>query len=156
MTISVLDTAMISDFVAVEQFSTEMLSKIELEFIQIVQSIKDEKLRDWEICFRFIYNNVRQILIYTKNKSYPKEKYKEIIVHIPMPTKDKAVWGVYLEQHVYKNENHLDDKIKNFNCLNVDYSKFTNREEYIIDCMRRAIKFCFEVGFTINGVKVQL
>lgn len=156
MNARVLDTAMIEDFMGGDFESAKICSIIKTETEKSISLIKSEKLKDWEICFQFWYNNVKQILIYTKNKSFPKEKYKEIITHIPMPTKDKVEWGVDKSQHVYKNENHLDHLLKNFECLDVDYSKFNNKEDYILDCMRRAIRLCFEHGFTINGVKVKV
>lgn len=156
MNVRVLDSAMIVDFMGEGFESEKICSTIKTEAEKSIAQIKSETLNDWEVCFRFLYNNVRQILIYTKNKSYPKEKYKEIITHIPMPTIDKVRWGVDKGQHVYENENHLDHLLKNFECLDVDYSKFNNREDYILDCMRRAIKLCFEKGFTINGVKVKI
>ncbi len=154
MIVRVLDSALIEDFNYED--STELCSIIKNETEKIIQLVKNEKLIDWEICLRFCYNNVKQILIYSKNKSYPKEKYKDITIHIPMPIKSKVEWGVELEQHIYGNENHLDNMIKKFICLDVDYSKFVNRRDYILDCMRRAVKSCFENGFTINGIKVKI
>jgi hypothetical protein len=156
MQIRILDSAMIVDFINEGFDSTEICAAIKSETETLTQSIKNEKIKDWEVCFRFIYNNVKQILIYTKNKSYTKERYKDITTHIPIPIKDNVSWGVGLEQHVYRNENHLDHLLKNFNYLDVDYSKFSNRKDYILDCMRRTVKFCFNEGFTINSVKVKL
>lgn len=156
MTVRVLDASMITDFVGEGFDSTEICETVKSETEEKILTIKSEKINDWEICFRFWYNNVKGILVYTKNKSYPQEKYKEITVHLPIPTNDKVSWGVHISQHVYESENHLDHLMKNFNCLSVDYSKFNNRQDYILDCMRRAIVFCFEEGFTINGVKVKV
>ena len=156
MKVRILDSAYIVDFIGEGFSSIQILFAVKSETERIMQSAKIEKLQDLEVCFRFCYNNVRQILIYTKGKSYSIEKYKEITVHIPIPIKIKAAWGVELEQHAYKDENHLDNLMKNFHLLEVDYSKFTNRQDYILDCMRRAIKFCFENGFTINGEKVKI
>lgn len=156
MIVRILDSSMILDFIGEGFDSTEICTVIKSETEKLIQSIKDEKLKDWEVCFRFIYNNVKQILIYTKNRSYSKEKYKEIVTHIPIPIKDKVSWGVDLKQHVYNSEDHLDHLLKNFNCLDIDYFKFDIRQDYILDCMRRTVKFCFDNGFIINGVKVKL
>lgn len=156
MIVRVLDASMIADFVGEGFNSTEICSIVKSETERKASLIQSEKLRDWEICFRFWYNNVKQILIYTKNKSYSKERYKEITIHLPIPTDDKVEWGVDISQHVYKNENHLDHLMKNFYCLDVDYSRFNDRQDYILDCMRRSITFCFKEGFTINGVKVKI
>ena len=156
MQVRILDSAMIVDFINEGFDSTEICSLMKSEATGIVQTIKNEKLKDWEVCFRFIYTNVRQILIYTKNKSQTKERYKEITTHIPIPVNDKVAWGVDSQQHVYQNESHLDHLLKNFDCLDVDYSKFSNRQDYILNCMQRTVKFCFDKGFTINGIKVKL
>jgi len=40
--------------------------------------------------------------------------------------------------------------------LDVNFSKFSNRQDYILDCMRRVVKFCFGKGFAVNGVQVRL
>src|SRR5690606_18810534 len=96
------------------------------------------------------------ILIYLKGRSYKAERYKEIVVHIPIPVKEKVPWGIELDQHIYENESHLDHLMNNFHSLEVDYLGFTNRQDYILDCMRRSVKFCFANGFTINGVKVKV
>lgn len=152
----VLDSAYISDFINNDFNGQEIRQIIKKEADLFAQQVIDKRLIDWEVCFRFRYNHAKSILIYLKERSYPKEKYKELTIHIPIPIREKAIWGVNLEQHVYEDENHLDHLMKNFHSLGVDYSKFINRQDYILDCMRRAVKFCFENGFTINGVKVKI
>jgi hypothetical protein len=154
MKVRVLDSALIEDFTYED--SAELCSIIKTETEKIIEPFNSEKLNDWDIYFSFRYNYVKQILIYTKEKSNTKARNKEITIHIPMPIKEQAFWGVDKSQHIYDNENHLDHLIKNFICLDVDYSKFNNRNDYILDSMRRAIKSCFENGFTINGVKIKV
>jgi len=151
----ILDSSYVVDFIGFGFDSADICAKIKVETDKILSSIDDKKLNNWEVHFIYRYNNVKQILIYTKGKSYPIEKYKEITIHIAIPLKEKVPWGVDLTQHIYKNENHLDNMIKNFNCLDVDYSKFTDRKDYILNCMERSIKFCFKKGFTVNGVKIK-
>lgn len=152
----VLDSAYISNFINAGFSGDEVRSVSKKYADSFAVKVANEKLLDWEVTFRFRYNHLKKMLVYLKERSYPVEKYKEITIHIPIPIKEKAFWGVDIEQHLYKNENHLDDKIKNFHCLDIDYSNFDNRQDYILDCMRRSIKFCFESGFTINGVKVKV
>jgi hypothetical protein len=152
----VLDSSLVINFMNVGFSSDEVLTEIKLKADEQVKKIENESLKDWELIFRFIYNNVKQILIYTKNKSYSKEKYKEIIVHIPVPTTEIVPWGVKEDQHVYSDNNHLDSIIKNFDRLDVDFTIFTNRSDYLLACMCRSVKFCFEKGFTINGVKCKI
>lgn len=153
MIIRVLDSALIEDFNYED--TAELCSIIKTEVEKIIEPFNSEKIDLWNLCFSFRYNYLRQILIYTKEKSDTKLKSKEITIHIPIPIKEQVFWGVNKSQHIYESENHLDHIIKNFICLNVDYSKFDNRSDYILDCMRRAIKSCFENGFTINGVKLK-
>ncbi len=156
MKVRILDSSMVVNFQNIDFDAAEICSRVKSEVNMLIEPIKNEKLKNWEVHFIFSYNNVRQILIYTRGKSYPKEKYKEITTHIPIPTNDKVAWGVDIDQHVYENDSHLDHLMANFSCLNVKFSNFKNRADYISDCMHRTIKFCFEKGFTINGVKVKL
>lgn len=138
-----------------EGFNSEEISKIlKPEVDNVLSDFKNEAIKDWEIHFVFTYTNVKGILIYRKSQSYPKEKYKDIVIHIPIPTNDIVSWGVDVSQHIY-DKNHLDKIIKNFSCLEVSFSKFTDRKSFLLDCMRRSIKFCIEEGFVINGIKVK-
>ncbi len=156
MKVRVLDSALITDFINAG-FSGDKIRLIGKEYADgFAVKITNEALFDWEVTFRFYYNHLKKILIYLKERSYPIEKYKEITIHIPIPMIEKVVWGVALEQYLYQNEDYLDEKIKNFHCLDVDYSKFDNREDYILDCVRRSIEYCFAKGFTINGIKVKI
>lgn len=152
----VLDSSYIYNFTDAGFDGNEIRSTITNYAETFACQEKSKKLIDWEVTFRFRYNHTKQILIYLKDRSYPIEKYKEITIHIPIPIKDKVFWGVELEQHIYKSENHLNDKLKNFHCLDVDYLNFDNRQDYIMDCMRRSIEYCFKTGFTINGEKVRI
>lgn len=154
MKVRILESAFILDFFDDSYDSQENCSIIKAQAEVFSNQIKVEELVDWEVYFEFWHNNVKQILIYTRNKSLPVEKYKEIVVHIPMPIKDKVAWGVELEQHIYQNDDHLDG-LRNFQHLDVDYSKFDNRKDYILDCMSRAVTHCFQSGFTINNIKIK-
>lgn len=152
----VLDSAYILNFVDIGFNGEEVRTLAQQYAEKFTSQIFSQKLIDWEVTFRFRYNNTKQILIYLKERSYPIEKYKEIIIHIPIPIISNTSWGVSLKQHVYKDENHLDSLINNFQILDIDYSKFENRQDYILNCMQRAISHCFNYGFTINGVKVKI
>jgi len=152
----ILNSSLVIDFIDIDFNSDEIKAVVKSETDEVAKSIKNEILKDWEVKFVFTYNYVKQILIYSKNRSHPVEKYKEVVIHIPIPTIDKAPWGVKKEQHIYKADDHLDKIIKNFDYLDVNFKNYTNRTDYILDCMRRSIKFCFEKGFTINGVKVKV
>jgi hypothetical protein len=108
------------------------------------------------VYFGAVFNNVKQILI-TKNKlgTYPSDKYKEITIHIPVPKKEDVLWGVANEKFVNKID-HLDGLINNFNVLDVDFTKFDNKDDYIRDCMSRAIDYCFINGIKMKGVELKL
>ncbi|WP_153799744.1 Imm9 family immunity protein [Foetidibacter luteolus] len=155
MKVRVLDSSYIVDFPANGFDTTKILAEIEKDAHAIARQINDNKLEGWEVCFRFTYNYLNQILIYTRGKSEPKEKYKEITVHIPIPVKNQVTWGVNPEQYVYASPNHLDHLLKNFHRLPVNYSRFEKCEDYVIDCMKRVLAYCFEQGFTLNGIVVK-
>ena len=111
-----------------------------------------ESLQDWSLHISIVYNNVSDIILCRKNKSYPNEKYKEVVIHIPIPTKDNIGWGVKPEQHIennwdYKNSNYTD-------ILNIDHTKYNDIGSYIIDALKIAIKTCFKLGVTVNKKRI--
>lgn len=152
----ILHTSLVLNFLDVE-FDTNVISEIlKTEVDNILDSNNLGNLSDWEIQFKATYNNGRKLLI-SKNRlgSRPSDKIKEIVIIIPIPKLENASWGVSKYQYIYE-ESHYDKLLKNFWELNVNYSDFPNRTDYILDCMRRAIKFCFDEGFTVDGVKVNI
>lgn len=152
----ILDSSMITDFFNIDFDSKKICSIIKTETDKLLETLDIDSLNDWEIHFIFRYTNVPGLLIYTKGVSYKKEKYKEITVHVPIPTLDIVNWGVNIEQHIYKNKDHLNKLIKNFDLIEVEFSDFNSRSEYIIYCMNKSIKFCLKKGFSINGEKIKL
>lgn len=136
--------------------SNEISKVLKSETDAIIDSIDFNNLEGWEIQFRAIYTNGKQLLI-SKNKigTYTSDKYKEITIPIPIPAIDVVPWGVREDQHIY-DENHYDKIMKNFNSLDVDFYSFKNRADYILDCLRRAIRFSFESGITIAGIKLKI
>ncbi|TRX00129.1 Imm9 family immunity protein [Flavobacterium gawalongense] len=151
----VLFSSYVIDFLDIDFNSNLIEEIIKDETDEVLQNVKDENLEDWEVVFLFRFNNTERILI-SKNRfgSVASQKQKEIIIHIPIPMKDVVSWGVNNEQHVYKDATHLNHLMNNFNTLEVDFNDFNNRTDYIIDSARRVVKFCFENGFTVNGVKI--
>lgn len=153
MEIKILDAAYIVEF----NLNTEQIrNAIKIKIFENLDKEILDKLIDWKLYFYFRYNNVEEILIYLKGKSMPQTKEREITVHIPIPVKSQAAWGVVQEDHIYDDPKHLNDKIKNFERLEVDFSKFTNRDDYVEDCMWRVVKYCFKKGFKINGVELKM
>jgi hypothetical protein len=147
---------LISDFLN-NGFDANKISdilKVETDHILKVNSLINQT--DWVIQFRATYNNGNNLLI-SKNKfgSYSSDKIKEITIPIPIPLIDIVPWGVSVQQHTYK-ETHYDKILNNFWALDVYFSDFSNREDYILDCMRRAINLCFEKGYTVNGIKLKM
>jgi transcription termination factor Rho len=155
MHVKIRNSSMIIDFLDVGFDSSKICQLVESEANKIVKEINLKDLQDWALHFVFSYTNGTQILISKRTKSVSSIKYKDIVAQIPIPTKDKIFWGVELSQHIYKDEGYLDNIIQNFNCLKVDFTKYKNREDYILDSMRRIVNFSFKNGFTINGVKVR-
>lgn len=151
----ILHTSYVLNFLDVGFDSSRISQILESEVNTILKENSFAELNDWEIKFRAIYTNSRQLLI-SKNRfgTYPKEKIKEISIPIPIPTIDIISWGITKDQHIYE-DTHYDKLLKNFWNLDVNYSDFSSRTNYILDCLRKAIKFCFEEGFTVNGIKVK-
>lgn len=136
-------------------FDTDSISNaLKSEFKDIFKSIKNSKLLGREIQFRATYTNGKWLLI-SKNRfgSYTSDNIKEITIPIPIPIDEKVSWGVKSKQHTFK-EDHYDGLLDNFWVLDIDYTNFSNRTDYIMECMRRAIDLCFEKGYTVNGVKL--
>jgi hypothetical protein len=152
----VLISSLVIDFLDVDFNSIIIQETIKYQVDRILENFKQEALRDWEVLFSFYCNHTPKILI-TKNRfgTQAKEKRKEITIHIPIPLKSKVLWGVEMHQHIYKDENHLNHIINNFNTVDVNYKDYDNRTDYMTDCMRMAIKFCLENGFSINGEKIK-
>lgn len=151
----VLFSSYVIDFLDVD-FDTKTIKEIiESETDEVLDNFNNENIKDWEVAFLFRFNNTEKILI-SKNRfgSVASQKQKEIIIHIPIPMKNLVSWGVNDEQHIYKDATHLNHLLKNFNSLDVNFKDFNNRKDYIIDSVRRVVKFCFENGFTVNGVKI--
>jgi hypothetical protein len=147
---------LISKFLDVGFDSNKVSNILKTETDYILKSNSLSNQNDWIIQFSANYNNGKMLLV-SKNKfgSYSSDKIKEITIPIPIPLIDKVSWGVSVEQHTYK-ENHYDNLLNNFWALDVNVADFTNREDYILDCMKRAIKLCFEKKYTVNGVKLRL
>jgi hypothetical protein len=125
---------------------------LENEADMLLKRINLESHKDWTVRFEVVYGDKPEIWIYTSMPSYKKEKQKSITIHVPIPTKDIVEWGVNPSQIIkvgMPNEN-------GFTKLKVEFKQFINIEDYIMDCLRRAILTCFTSGFTIDGRKVKL
>jgi hypothetical protein len=151
----ILLSSYVLNFLDIDFNSRELENTVNLFSNELVKKSNVENLDSWEIHFVFRCNNTKNILVYTKAKSYTKEKYKEITIHIPIPTNDIAKWGVSADQHIHKI-NHLDRILGNFTTLDVDYTSYNNRSDYLLDSMIRSVDFCFDKGFTINGIRIKL
>ena len=110
-------------------------------------------LDDWEVQFRAVYGEGNMSRIYKKTRSFVKDKQKEIVIHIPIPSKDIVDWGVEENQHI--NLPPVSNP-QDFSYIDICFADYTNRFDYIVAQMRKAILFCLEDGFTVNGKKVKL
>ena len=148
-------TSYITHFLDVGFNSVKLSELLKEETDKILGINNFSSQNDWVIQFRATYNNGKKLLI-SKNKfgSYSTDKIKEITIPIPIPPVDEVSWGVNIEQHTYQ-EDHYDKIIENFWVLDVDFHKYSNREDYIVECLQRAIKKAFEVGFTVGKVKIK-
>jgi hypothetical protein len=156
MKIRIIDSSYIQNFINQGFDSSKICEELSGKLTEVFKKYDFRTLFDWEVHFQFIYNNTEDILVYFKGKSYPKEKYKEIVTHIPIPTNEELNWGVNRDQYLYRDKKYLDHLKKNFEVLPGDFSEYTNREDYIVGAIKKVVKFSFEKGFTINGTKVQV
>lgn len=137
-----------SDFPKKEIFET-----IKPEIESYLQNAKNiESLQEWALEFTLLYNNVSDIVLCRKNKSYPNEKYKEVIIHIPIPTKDSVRWGVRSQQLIENNWDYRNSKYTDI--FSIDCTKFDDIASYIIEASKTAIKACFELGVTVNKMRI--
>ncbi len=150
----ILHSSYVLNFLDVN-FNTNQISELlKTETDELLQLNNFVGLENWEVQFRATYGKDSMVKIYTKMSSYKNERQKLIIIHIPIPTTDTIEWGVDSNQYIYSANNPNADK--NLYFLKIDYSQFANRQDYIIDCIRRGIRKAFEEGFTVNGIKVKI
>jgi hypothetical protein len=136
----------------VDFISSKAVETLKKEADFLLNQINLESHKDWTIHFQVIYGDKPEIWIYTSMPSYKDHKQKPITIHIPLPTDNIVEWGLNLSKFV-KVGMPTD---KGFTKLEVNFKQFKNREEYLIDCMRRAILTCFKNGFTMDGKKLKL
>jgi hypothetical protein len=147
--------SLVIDFLDIA-FDSDSISDILKKEVDDVLRLNAIELPDkWWLVFRATYSNARGVLI-SKNRlgTYPSDKMKKVTIVIPVPLKEIVEWGVEERQHVYGID-HYDKLMKNFWALEVDYSQYSNRQDYIIACLRSGIKKAFEECFTVGGVKVK-
>ena len=149
-------TSLIIDFMDVEFDTDNISSTIKKEADGYLKKCTYNNIDDWKIQFIAVYNNGRKLLI-SKNKfgTLSSEKRKEITIVIPIPSVDISSWGIEKEKYIY-NIDHYDKIITNFTSLEVFYHDFDNRADFIEDCLRRAVEYCFNAGITIKGNNVKL
>ena len=148
-------SSLIIDFLDIGFDSKAMSDILKKEVDDVLSLISIEMPSGWSLIFQANYSNAREVLI-SKNRhgSYPSDKLKYVTIVIPIPLKENIEWGVEEKQYTY-GKDHYDKFKKNFWALEVDYAQYTNRQDYIIACLRGGIKKAFEEGFTVGGVKVK-
>lgn len=148
--------SMVIDFIDVAFDSKEVNKLVKDEIESIFSNLSTNGLENWSIYFLISYTNGKKPLI-SKNKfgTSSKDKIKQISIVIPVPSKDKIHWGVDGSQQVY-SESHFDKIIDNFHQLDIEYTDYSNRADYIKECVRKAIKKCFIEGITINKIKLKI
>lgn len=136
-----------------KRFLTDELRRIlENEVDREIERIANNELPDWVLLFDFIYNEVENILIFRKNKSMTKEKRKEIVIHIPIPTKDVVSWGVNEDQ--FRKVKLGENILKNANILYIDPKKYSDGISYTTDVVRMSVHEIFRLGVTVNGKRI--
>lgn len=117
--------------------------------------ITNEALRDWKVVFIALYNNVDSIRVFKKTRSFKAEKYKDVMVHIPLPKIDEVVWGIPKDKFMPDRSNQANVDKYAISIATLDYQQFDNYVDYIVETMVKAISLSFEDGFTINGIKIK-
>jgi hypothetical protein len=156
MRIIVLDSSLIVNFPKEDFDSKVVCDNFSERLSKSVAYINDPRIDEWTLYFVFCYTNSENIYIYMNGRSYLNEKYKEITIHIPIPSIEEASWGVMQEQFVYQDKIFTRPRIKNVDALTVNYSQFSNLTEYILDSMHRSIIYSLKKGVKINSVLVRL
>ena len=149
----VLENSYVIDFVNVDYDSKFIEQRLLSELERVLRDIEiPETLKEWTLQFSIIYNNVKNLGIARKTKSVKSLKLKEIIIHLPIPTKEKVSWGVNKNQLIreIQFDNRYVDEI------NVDFQKYDNRTDYIIENIESAIILSLELGITINGERIKI
>jgi hypothetical protein len=155
MKCKISDTSYVMNFMDTEGSSDKIIHLIENKFNDILSFNKYEGLEGWQIYYKIIYNNVRSILIYKGGTSYPNEKYKEIVIHIPIPAISKVAWGVYENQYI-QDIAHLDKKMKSFESIDVVFENFATMEDYLVDSISKAVEYTLKTGFTVSGQRIKI
>lgn len=111
-----------------------------------------DELKDWTLQISIIYNNTDDLVICRKNKSSTAYKYKEVVIHVPIPTKKIVAWGVEDKQLISTKWDYRNSKFVEI--FNINPSNYVDRDPYIIDALSLAINQIFKLGVTVNGKKV--
>jgi len=147
-------TSYVMDFLDIDFSSDKISNDLQIEVDEILSRIEINSLFSWELIIKALYSNQTDILIFRKGKSNTDGKYKEIVVHIPIPTTQVVKWGVKKEQHI---KTGINDKVLVYaDNIQIDPTNYHSRESFIKDCLQKAIKKIFELGFTINKKKIKL
>jgi len=156
MQTSISHISMVINFLNIDFDSNQISEILKKEVDNILRNFSTDNLEDWTLDFMASYTNGMQPLV-SKNRlgSFTSDKIKQITIVIPVPIIDTVSWGVNSNQHIFKID-HFDKLIKNFNTLDVNYSDFNNRTDYILECLRMGIKVSFSQGFTVNKGKFKL
>ena len=138
-----------------KKFCSDKISKqLKSELEERLKHLVPESLNEWELTLKLIYSNHDKILVFRQGRSYKDEKYKEITVHIPIPTSNIVDWGVEKTQHIKTGLNA--NVLKHADLIEVAPTHYNSREYFILGSMRKAIVELFRLGFTINKVKIKV
>lgn len=146
--------SLVIDFLDVDFSSSHISSTLKMEADKLITQTNLIALQGWELEFWTTYGSQSPIRVFKKYPSHKRSKRKSIFIHIPIPTKDIIAWGVNPNQQVTIGT--IPNEHMHCSYLDVSFDRFSNRTDYILDSMRRAISFCFEEGFTVNSIKVKL
>ncbi|MBT9391830.1 hypothetical protein KLP40_01535 [Hymenobacter sp. NST-14] len=154
MNSKITHTSNVISFTDIGFKSKEIQTTIKSYVERTMKTIHADSLTDWQIIFNIVYSSDQRSLIrlYKQYPSYKKTKQKELFIHIPIPIKSVVDWGVEESQLVNLPVQMNENKYCSY--IDIDFKVFHNRNDYIIAAAHKAIRLCFEQGFTVNGVSV--
>lgn len=125
---------------------------LEIEINAKLNEYDIPELNDWKIVFKALYGNREKIYVCRQARSQVDMKYKEIIIHIPIPLNSQMEWGIEKNQVVNIK---FPENNKYCESIEAEFKNHSDKYDFIIDCMRKGIKHTFEKGFTVNKIKIK-
>ena len=135
----------------VDDFDYEQIDKPLKKIVDLkLKKYNIPELKEWTVEFLATYGNLNKIVVYRQARSQSDMKYKQIIIHIPIPLKDIVFWGVNENQTI-----KLNSPSENCELIDIKPENYSNKYDFIIECMKKGIDHTFDKVFTVNKIKIK-